>query len=162
MQETRKEARINNESFYFHGKACKRGHVSPRRVVNGNCLECEKENNNTEDRKQYMTDYAAKEQARIKKIASNYQKNNKGKVNARTASRHAAKVQRTPKWLSKEEYLRIQCYYQVAAMRTRETGYQWHVDHIVPLQGTTVSGLHVPWNLQVIPATDNIKKGNRV
>ena len=70
-------------------------------------------------------------------------------------------MQRMPKWLNKEEKLRLSCYYQVAAMRTQESGYEWHVDHIVPLRGETVSGLHVPWNLRVIPAQENMNKGNR-
>ena len=76
--------------------------------------------------------------------------------------RKAAKLQRTPAWLTESDLLHIQCLYQVAAMRTRESGYAWHVDHILPLQGKTVSGLHVPSNLQVIPATENLQKSNKI
>jgi hypothetical protein len=85
---------------------------------------------------------------------------NKGHVNAYNVTRHAAKLQRTPVWLSEFDKLKIQCLYQLAAMRNAESGYAWHVDHIIPLQGKKVSGLHVPDNLRVIPAVDNNRKYN--
>ena len=73
----------------------------------------------------------------------------------------AMKKNRIPSWLTEDEKIRIRCYYQVAAMYNREGLDIYHVDHIVPLQGKTVSGLHVPWNLQVIPAKLNWQKSNR-
>jgi hypothetical protein len=50
--------------------------------------------------------------------------------------------------------------YALSALRTKLTGVLWHVDHILPLQGEIVSGLHTPFNMQVIPAIENIKKSN--
>lgn len=157
----RKDALAEGKTYYYTGKPCKKGHIALRRAVNGCCVECEKEKNNSEERKKYMSKYANKNRTKIRKIASEWQKKNKGKVNANTALRHTAKMQRTPAWLTKHDKLHIKCLYQVAAMRTRESGQEWHVDHIIPLQGEYVCGLHVPSNLQIIPAVDNMSKGNR-
>lgn len=60
-------------------------------------------------------------------------------------------VQRTPKWSSKD---RIYSIYNNCPKGM-------HVDHIIPLRGALVSGLHVPENLQYLSAEENIKKGNR-
>lgn len=64
----------------------------------------------------------------------------------------------TPKWVDREAVMAV---YHAAKLR-RLAGENVHVDHVVPLDGKTVSGLHVPWNLQIIPATENIRKGNRM
>jgi len=85
---------------------------------------------------------------------------NPGKVNARTARRYASKTQATPKWLSENQLLHIKCRYQVAAMLNREGLDKWEVDHIVPLRGSDVCGLHVPWNLRIIKQSENRRKSN--
>ncbi|NBW18858.1 MAG: HNH endonuclease [Caulobacteraceae bacterium] len=94
-------------------------------------------------------------------LKSAYKKANRHKGAALLAKRRAAKKQRTPSWLTEDHLWMIEEAYEIAEVRSRVTGISWHVDHICPLQGKTVSGLHVPWNLQVITAAENIAKGNR-
>jgi hypothetical protein len=91
-----------------------------------------------------------------------WRQSNKGMVNAFTAERKATILQRTPKWLTKEDKWLIKEAYELAALRSKMFGFAWHVDHIFPLRGKTVSGLHVPENLQVIPEIVNLQKGNRI
>lgn len=78
------------------------------------------------------------------------------------SSRHAAQLQATPSWLSAIELAQIEEFYEVAACVTMQTGEKHNVDHIIPLRGEAVRGLHVPWNLQVISASENFSKKNRV
>lgn len=78
--------------------------------------------------------------------------------NARNMRRHADKLQRTPAWADLKE---IRRYYDVAAEMTAKTGELWHVDHEIPLRGKLVSGLHVPDNLQLLPAKENCSKQNK-
>lgn len=67
----------------------------------------------------------------------------------------------TPPWLTEEQKLEIAQFYWLASDLKVITGELYHVDHIIPLKGKNVSGLNVPWNLQVLPADINLKKGNR-
>lgn len=78
------------------------------------------------------------------------------------ARRRASKKHATPPWLSKEDLANTRLFYQQAKLLTQQTGVQHHVDHIIPLSGDDVSGLHVPWNLQVLVWEENVKKSNRV
>jgi hypothetical protein len=86
---------------------------------------------------------------------------NKPRKAALEAKRRAAQMQRTPNWVTEDEKLRINALYSVAAMYTRESGEEWHVDHQIPLQGKLVSGLHVYANLTVIRGSENVKKSNK-
>lgn len=98
---------------------------------------------------------------KIKAWRDRYKVEKAGYLQDKCVKYRAMKKNRVPAWLSDDEKLRIKCFYQVAAMYNREGMDIWHVDHIVPLQGKTVSGLHVPWNLQVIPAFANRQKSNK-
>ena len=80
---------------------------------------------------------------------------NPGKYKAKSMLRHATKLQATPSWLTAEHLKEIQIIYS-------ECPAGYHIDHIIPLQGEEVRGLHVPWNLQAIPALENLKKSTQL
>lgn len=97
----------------------------------------------------------AKEKSRL------YRKNNKDKVNHWSRMRQCEKSKRVPIWLTIDEKWLISEIYNLAKLRSECTGFKWHVDHIIPLRGKSVSGLHVPFNLQVIPeAVNKVKRNN--
>jgi len=83
-----------------------------------------------------------------------HRKNNPHMYTADAANRRAIKRQRCPKWLSEEHKKQMRDIYKDARQRGM------HVDHIVPLIGEFVSGLHVPWNLQPLYPADNLAKSN--
>lgn len=87
----------------------------------------------------------------VRQRHSQWEKDNKEIRRSIFAKRRAAKLQRTPKWVDLQK---IQEVYKNCPKGM-------HVDHIVPLQGKNVSGLHVHWNLQYLTASENCKKGNR-
>ena len=90
-----------------------------------------------------------------------YQQANPGKMSAKTAKRRSARLQRTPNWLTPEDYRAIRTLYETAAALTKSTGIEHHVDHIIPLQGRTVSGFHCPTNLQILTQSENCSKNNK-
>lgn len=90
-----------------------------------------------------------------------YREANPGWMSAQCAKRRAKKLNATPSWLSEDDFWWIEEVYHLAKVRSDCTGIKWVVDHIVPLQGKKVCGLHVPWNLQVITSVENSIKGNR-
>lgn len=95
-----------------------------------------------------------------KEYRAAYRKSNPHVHAAINAKRRAAKLQRTPQWLSKLQKDNMKLFYEAAAKMTKEIGIKFAVDHIIPLQNENVSGLHVPWNLQVLTKKENCSKGN--
>lgn len=89
----------------------------------------------------------------------NHYRANKASYVARVAKRRSLKLQATPTWVDQAQ---IEIFYRRARELTIATGIPHEVDHIYPLKGRNSCGLHVPWNLQVIPRSINRAKHNTV
>ena len=124
----------------------------------------------------YQRDYTQKNKESVKATKARYRHKNADAINTkkrdyqkrtnrdyarRTAQRRAQKLLATPKWLSKDQHQHIKDVYWLCEDLKLTTGLDYNVDHIVPLQGKNVCGLHVPWNLQILPSDVNKSKGNR-
>lgn len=99
----------------------------------------------------------------VRQKAKKHRQSVSGKVyyNVKDAKRRAQKLNATPQWLTKEHMNQIRQIYAHAKECEMLTGDKYHVDHIVPLKGANVCGLHVPWNLQVLPSDINLAKSNK-
>ena len=119
-------------------------------------------------------EWRAKNQARVRESIYRWRKENADafhainkksrakhfdRVMASNGKRRAVEKRATPAWAN---MFFIAEAYRLARLRTKLTGIKWHVDHIVPLKGKTVCGLHVENNIQVIPAQVNVRKNNQL
>lgn len=75
--------------------------------------------------------------------------------------RYKIRERSTPKWEEELSSFVFQEACRLRKLRKQTTGIEWHVDHIIPVSGKTVSGLHVWNNFAVIPKVENLRKGNR-
>lgn len=158
----RKEAKALGLTHYNTGKPCKYGHIADRRVNDRVCMACNSAYKKLHPAsKKYKKAQYEKHKAVHLAQKRIYRQANKGKINALVAARKKHVKQRTPKWVTNDEMWMIKEVYDLATKRSIMTGIKWHVDHIIPLQGKTVSGLHVMANLQVIPGVENIRKKNK-
>jgi len=116
---------------------------------------------NPEKIKGYMKKASKAWHERNPDYQSNFYKAHKERYVAARARRRAAQDSATPTWLTAIDKAMIQEMYDVSEARYIQTGIKHHVDHIVPINGKGVAGMHVPWNLQVITAHENLSKGWR-
>ena len=187
MPKTRKEAQDTGAKYYYTGEPCKHGHVAPRKTK-GVCVECmrvewkeallkratyfaeyNKSDAGQAAKKRYYKVNAAlvktKALGRSNEQRQTYRKTWKlrhpDEVKASTKHRRGKHKQATPPWLNADHKNQIRQFYLDAMAATRVTGVAYVVDHIVPLRGDNVSGLHVPWNLRVVTRTENLAKSNK-
>lgn len=188
LPKSRAEAKAASAKHYFTGEPCKHGHIAPRKTK-GACIEClrvdwEKRNvtraeyfrqyNQTETAREAKRKYygknrnavIARAQARTPDVVRLYKYKYKSKnpdlYRAHVSFRRRRFRNATPKWLTKEHKQAIRQLYIDAMTVSRVTGVPYVVDHIIPLLGSTVSGLHVPWNLRVITREENLAKSNQL
>lgn len=172
------DARLLKLPRYFTGQPCMRWHISERITMDRKCVMCADV---------YTKAWRQANPERVKAMKSESQKRNRKSANARSrkyvernrgyayarmnawakahpeigaakAARYlAAKLRQMPKWADHDA---INMIYRAADV-CRKSGFDAHVDHIVPLQGVAVRGLHVHNNLQIITANRNIVKSNQ-
>lgn len=185
---TRAEAKLLGAKYYFTGKPCKHGHIDLRKTK-GSCLSCLKEEwevgktkraeyfkayNQSEAGQLSKKKYYAKnreeviqksllrpkEQQRV--YGKRYKEKHPEASKAFTNDRRRRHKNATPGWLTVEQRKQIREIYKEAQFLSKETGQKYAVDHIVPLMGKEVCGLHVPWNLQILPFEENLRKSNKL
>jgi 5-methylcytosine-specific restriction endonuclease McrA len=108
------------------------------------------------------SEYQKKNRDVNRKAQKKHYVNNRDWYMALSASRRASKLNATPPWLTSMQKMQLQWFYAAAKMMSETSGVKHHVDHIHPLRGEGFSGLHVPWNLRVIKARENIAKNNNL
>lgn len=180
--------RTNSHKMVFCSSACwqrddriKRRQRKPKRIVKPNrAVDCKTEEelkdfrsrrkqanikyqaNHPERAKRITTTSAAKRYAanpeKFRKLSRDWRKNNPGKFKAAKAEARAAFLNAVPKWADMSAIYEM---YQEASRISERTGIKHHVDHIVPLANKVVCGLHVEYNLRIIPASLNHKKNNK-
>lgn len=167
------------ESTYLSESTCVNGHTSERETRSGRCIQCRRDAERRTYKEKYQTkikpristpearkkaaekqkdfrnkwseERLAAERERAKLAAREWRKNNPLHRNALKRKYVADRAMRIPKWadMSKITEFYLGC----------PPGY--HVDHIIPMRGKSVSGLHVHYNLQYLPAIENMRKNNR-
>ena len=179
----RAAAKAAGETMYFTGRPCSKGHVVARATASGSCHECslayQKEsrlNNLAARNEKQKENYAANRQKRVDAVKAYRAKypekiieaNNKWRLANKHVKaynqqlRNANQKKATPSWLSKDDLTLMLGFYQVAKEQQELFGIPIAVDHIVPLKGKLVCGLHAPWNLCLRTQSDNSRKSNKI
>lgn len=174
------DARAHSAIYYYTGRPCKYGHLSPRFTANRACVICDTivKRLATPERKRrrraLQNEYDQKRKLRKRQAAKKYYQSRKEIISLRQqanpnfcrARRAASRQYRSALrkgmvWRDQIDIQnRIDHIYE-EAKRLRREGHDMVVDHIIPISNDLVCGLHVPWNMQILTRVENSKKNNR-
>jgi hypothetical protein len=149
--ETKTEINTRRRKYYTKNKKRILELQKQDRVLNPEKYKKKEQKRKDQKNKYYKKYYEENREVLIKK-SLDWAKKNKGKKNAQNAKRRAQKLKATPIWC---DLKLIQEFY-------KNCPEEYHVDHIYPLQNDKICGLHVIWNLQYLPASENMKKSNKL
>lgn len=173
------DARALGLSTYFNGVRCKHGHAAQRRICSSQCVVCqigydrarweatgherravnlERHHSKKEERNAQKRAYWAEHREIMAVRSKEWRNENTGRIRHLNNLRKQKIRQATPPWV---DLAAIRAVYSEAARLSAKTGTKHHVDHIVPLAGELVCGLHVPWNLEPLPWVENLKKSRK-
>jgi hypothetical protein len=154
-------AKENNELTYKSDKPCKNNHDSLRYTCNGMCLACLDAIVSTDTYKSKTK--ASRERNKDKKAAYDklFDARNKEYRDRLKADNRAKRLHRRVKWEQELTEFVLEEAFNLTKLRREATGIDWHMDHVIPLCGDKVSGLHVWNNFAVIPAKTNLQKNNK-
>jgi hypothetical protein len=160
---TLKEAREQKLTYYYTGVLCKQGHVCKRIVSSRACYDCTLGRHKSwqEDNRSKISDYNKNYRFDnpVDLIENRKKTRERNKINPQPnrdrankwARDNPARVNACPKWVDIGKLMEV--------YKACPTGY--HVDHILPLQGRLITGIHVPSNLQYLTPIDNSIKHNK-
>ena len=162
LPKTRQEACDANSKAYFTGLFCKHGHIAKRWTATGNCSECQAKNTKAWSEKnpdKVQSYFQSNEMVeKRKEYAKEFYRRNRDYYIAKDASRRAYKLRAKTKWGQEG----VRAFYKKAKeLQQQNPGVKYHVDHIIPLVGDGVCGLHNQFNLQILTALQNWKKGSK-
>ncbi len=152
-----KETKIRMAEYQRFYRECKREEISAQRSEYRASFTPEEK----EELSLLNKIYQLKNKDKIAIQRSKWAKENMDKILASCAKRRAQKHNATPKWLTPKNLEDIKTFYSIALDLRWLSEEILEVDHIIPLLGKNVCGLHVAANLQIIPHSLNAKKKNK-